>query len=96
MKLRAEIIGVNLNYNPVQQKASQVCRVFLSDMRGMEQTKPTKSLDFQENNPFSLKSSGQWSMQFSKSYLEATLQESLENMIVTNTVEHPMLFGKRE
>lgn len=91
IKLRAEIIGVNLNYIPVQQKAAQVFRVFWSDMRGMEQTKPIKSLDLQENNSISLKPSGQWSIQFSKCYLEVTLHESLENMLVINTPEHPIV-----
>lgn len=87
---------MNLNYIPVQQKVAQVGRVFMSHMRGMEQTKPLKSLDFQENNSTSLKSNGQWSTQFSKSYLEATLHESLENMIVINTIEQSTLLWKRE
>lgn len=85
---------MNLNYILVQQKAAQVQRVFLSDMRGREQTKPINSLYFQENNPISLKSNGQWSTQFSKSYLKATLRESLENMILINTIEHPTLLWK--
>lgn len=63
-------------------------------MGSLEQTKPIKGLDFQENNPTSVKSNGQWSTQFSRSYLEATLHESLENMIVINTVEHPTLLWK--
>lgn len=68
----------------------------MSHMRGMEQTKLLKSLDFQENNSTSLKSNGQWITQFSKSYLEATLYESLENMIVINTIEQSTLLWKRE
>lgn len=87
---------MNLNYIPLQQKVAQVRRVFMSHMRGMEQTKLLKSLDFQENNSTSLKSNGQWITQFSKSYLEATLYESLENMIVINTIEQSTLLWKRE
>lgn len=60
-------------------------------MRSLEQAKPIKGLDFQENNPTSVKSNGQWSTQFSRSYLEATLHE---NMIVINTIEHPTLLWK--
>jgi len=37
--LRAEITGVNPDYIPVLQKATQLCRDFLSDVTGMEQTK---------------------------------------------------------